>query len=77
MPSEMEFHSEILDYYSSKWDEDARLRWGLGRIELIRTQEIVQRILLDASLIVRTVSLVTSRNVTRGVESVMAQLSQP
>ncbi len=46
----MEFDSEILSYYSSKWDEDARLRSGLGEIELLRTQEIVRRFLPERPL---------------------------
>lgn len=50
MPGEMTFDSEILGYYSSKWDEDARLRSGLHGIELLRTQEIVRRFLPDGPL---------------------------
>jgi ubiquinone/menaquinone biosynthesis C-methylase UbiE len=45
-----EFDSEIVDYYSSKWEEDARLRSGLDEIELLRTQEIVRRFLPDGGL---------------------------
>jgi SAM-dependent methyltransferase len=41
---------EILSYYSSRWDEDARLRSGLEGIELLRTQEILRRFLPDGPL---------------------------
>jgi SAM-dependent methyltransferase len=46
----VEFDPEILRYYSSAWDEDARLRSGLHEIELLRTQEIVRRFLPDGPL---------------------------
>jgi ubiquinone/menaquinone biosynthesis C-methylase UbiE len=36
---------EILSYYAGAWDEDARLRTGLGELEFLRTQEIVRRLL--------------------------------
>ena len=36
---------EIERYYSSEWDEDARLRDGLNRLEFLRTQEILRRYL--------------------------------
>src|SRR5688572_25213269 len=33
----------IQDHYDTAYDEDARLRSGLGRLELARVQEIVRR----------------------------------
>ncbi len=36
---------EILEYYATAWDEDARIRSGLGELEFLRTQEIVRRFL--------------------------------
>ena len=41
---------EIAAYYSGEWDEDARIRSGLGELELIRTKEIVSRYLAAAPL---------------------------
>jgi len=41
---------EIAAYYSGQWDEDARIRTGLGELELIRTHEIVSRYLPEGSL---------------------------
>jgi SAM-dependent methyltransferase len=40
---------EILSYYETAWDEDARLRGGMGQLELLRTQEIVRRHLPEGS----------------------------
>lgn len=39
---------EIDTYYSGDWDEDARLRTGLGELELIRTRDIVTRFMPDS-----------------------------
>ena len=36
---------KILDYYENAWDEDQRIRNGLGGLELIRTREIIERYL--------------------------------
>ena len=41
---------EVLRYYSSEWDEDARLRSGLNELELVRTQELIRRHLPEAPL---------------------------
>ena len=38
-----ELEPEILAYYETVWDEDARLRGGIGQLEFLRTQEIVRR----------------------------------
>lgn len=38
-----ELEPEILAYYENAWDEDARLRGGIGQLEFLRTQEIVRR----------------------------------
>ncbi|HSJ70887.1 MAG TPA: methyltransferase domain-containing protein [Acidimicrobiia bacterium] len=38
-----ELEPEILSYYETAWDEDARLRDGMGQLEFRRTQEIVRR----------------------------------
>ena len=46
----MDLEPEILDYYSSVWEEDARLRSGLEEIELIRTREIIRRYLHEGPL---------------------------
>lgn len=40
-----DFDPDIRRYYSQEWDEDARIRSGLGELELIRTKEIVSRYL--------------------------------
>lgn len=44
-----ELEPEILSYYETAWDEDARLRGGIGQLELLRTQEIVRRHLPSGS----------------------------
>lgn len=36
---------DILAYYSTAWDEDARIRSGLNELELVRTREVVERFL--------------------------------
>lgn len=36
---------EIRDHYEGRVDEDARIREGLGQLELLRTQEVVRRYL--------------------------------
>lgn len=41
---------EMASYYSGEWDEDARIRSGLGELELIRTKEIVSRYLAGDAL---------------------------
>jgi ubiquinone/menaquinone biosynthesis C-methylase UbiE len=38
-----ELEPEIMAYYETSWDEDARLRDGMGQLELLRTQEIIRR----------------------------------
>ena len=40
---EPKLNPEIAAYYSQEWDEDARIRSGIGELELIRTREIVMR----------------------------------
>ncbi|MEZ5174711.1 MAG: class I SAM-dependent methyltransferase [Acidimicrobiia bacterium] len=39
------FDADILRYYSESFDEDQRIRSGIGELELIRTREIVKRYL--------------------------------
>lgn len=34
---------DIERYYSQEWDEDVRIRSGIGELELLRTQELVRR----------------------------------
>ncbi len=41
--SESGLPDEILEHYEHRYDEDLRLRKGLGELELLRTQEIVRR----------------------------------
>jgi 2-polyprenyl-3-methyl-5-hydroxy-6-metoxy-1,4-benzoquinol methylase len=41
---------EILEHYRERFDEDARLRTGLGELELIRSQEVIRRHLPDRPL---------------------------
>jgi SAM-dependent methyltransferase len=41
--SESVVPEEILDHYRARFDEDARLRRGLGELELLRTQEVIRR----------------------------------
>ena len=38
-------HREIVDYYSSRFDEDSRLRGGPERLEFVRTVDILERLL--------------------------------
>lgn len=38
-----ELDPDIDRYYSSEWDEDARLRSGLNELEYVRTQELIRR----------------------------------
>jgi len=45
-----ELDPEILAYYEESWDEDARLRTGLGELEFLRTREIIHRFLPHGSL---------------------------
>ena len=37
----------ILDHYENRYDEDRRIRSGIGELELVRTREIVRRFLPD------------------------------
>lgn len=47
---------EVLDYYEQGF-EDARLRAGAGRLELIRTQEVLRRFLPSTTGLDRGVAL--------------------
>ena len=41
---------EILHHYRTQFDEDQRLRIGLGELELLRTQEVIRRNLPEGTL---------------------------
>jgi SAM-dependent methyltransferase len=45
MDDGLQLDPDIAQYYSEGWDEDARLRSGLNRLEFLRTQEILRRYL--------------------------------
>ncbi len=48
--SDTEVPDEILHHYRAQFDEDQRLRSGLGELELLRTQEVIRRNLPEGSL---------------------------
>lgn len=48
--SESDVPEEIIEHYRTRFDEDARLRTGLGELELLRTQEVIRRHLPDRRL---------------------------
>lgn len=50
MSERPELDPAIADYYAEAWDEDGRIRSGIGEIELIRTREIVERFLPGSAL---------------------------
>ncbi len=48
--SDTDVPDEILHHYQVQFDEDQRLRTGLGELELLRTQEVIRRNLPEGPL---------------------------